>query len=521
MSLTNPHVLWSQLARTALLGTPQSSTPIPDLLGSKLTEGLEPPEKQLLLAAGTLSLVRKAGYQPLTTTAVRGAAAPAETQPALGPTGSHHLRLLLSGSMGALLPKYLQQLAHSGRRLPFPLLVPVLEYARTHPELRRLVGPVLGQRGQWLAAQNPDWQTLLAAAPALADYTLWETGTLPQRILYLEGLRQQDPGKARELLTVVLTQEPAKNQAQLLQVLAVNLNPEDASLLEQQLASKSKEVRQAVLPLLVQLPGSAVVERLWQRAASLLTLKSTLLGRKLLVTLPEAWDKSWQADGIEQKDGRFTGEKAAWLGQLLSILPPARWAAHWGLTPTKVLELAASTDWAALLLSAWREAVLLHRPTDWAVAYLHQQLNHGKMPPLQGPQVAELLGLAQVSAVLLEHMPHRPRLSHPAEPWEDLLLSVPGPWPQALTAQALRTVENSLTWSGDTQHYAQHYRLLQLLQHLQSTIPPEQIATCTPVLTKLREVQPTLTSYIDQLLTTLHLRQQLADSLTEPAAPFS
>ena len=521
MTTPNPQLAWTQLLRTALLGTRQSPEPLPDLLGLPDDAAADQREKHALLTAGTLALIRKAGFQlpPALAADAAPAPAPAETQPALGANGAAQLQILLSGQHPELLPDYLRDLAAHGRRVPHPLLVPLLDHARTRPELHRLTGPVLGQRGAWLAAQNPEWQTQLAAAPEAPDDTLWETGTLRQRVLYLEALRQREPRPARELLAAALPAEPAKNQAQLLETLAINLESDDAALLEQYLASKSKEVRQTVLPLLVQLPGSAVLARLWQRAEPLLTLKSPLLGsKKLLVTLPGDWDKTWLTDGIEQKDGRFQGEKAALLGQLLALIPPQRWAAHWQLPPAKILTLAAESEWAGLLLVVWHDALLLHPSPDWALAYLQFQLENDSTRMLTGTEAANLLGVPEVATILLRHLPRNPRLIQPPARWEHLLLDLPGPWPVALTTAALSIVENTAAAAGNSQFYMLHHRLNQLLQHLRTVVPPAQYALVTTALTALHEQHPDLSTQSTQLLNTLIFRQQLTESLTEKEA---
>nr|WP_317206659.1 DUF5691 domain-containing protein [Hymenobacter sp. 15J16-1T3B] len=279
-------------------------------------------------------------------------------------------------------------------------------------------------------------------------------------------------------------------------------------------------MRQQAASLLVRTPGNALVEQLWQHAAPRLTLKKPLLGAaRLEVSLPETWDPAWQALGIEPKDARFGGEKAAWLGQLLALIPPARWAAHFGQTPQRLLALAADGEWAALLLTAWRHALQLHRAADWARAYLVLQLERDELPPLLPAALAELLSPAELADILLAQLPPQPRLTQPEARWEPLLFGLPGPWPPALTAQAVRIVEHTLGAAGP--RYAFHYRLLQLLRHMQLAVPPEQYSLCADALGPLGEVETALHQPINQLLDALYFRQQLAGTLAEPPGPDS
>lgn len=507
---------WPQLLRLALLGTRQGSGPVPAL--PELPAPPEAPtEARVLHAVGALGLLRKAGYRaPLAATDAPAPAGP-ETRAALGQTGTDALRQLLDGQYPDLLPDYLHEIARHQRRVPHRLLVTLLDHAAGRPELREPTAAVLGTRGAWLAAQNPAWTALLATSAA--DPTSWDTGSPAQRRDYLATLFRHDPARARELLAAALPQEPARNQALLLAALPQPA-PADEALLAPYLLSKSKEVRRAVVPLLARLPGSALAERLWQRAQPYLTLKKPLIGaNKLEVTLPESWDAGWLADGIEQKDARYTGEKAAWLGQLLALIPPRRWAAHWQISPEKLLALAAAGEWADLLLSAWREALHLHRATDWALAYLGLQLAKPKVTLLPADVVAELVPPADLHALLLRELPNQPRLTQPEAAWEPLLLTAPGPWPEVLTERALRLVENTLTVSGTAPRYSLHYRLQSLLRHMQGAVPPAQYDRCAAALNELREVEPSLNPAFNYLLDALQFRQQLTATFTEPPAP--
>ncbi|UYZ60012.1 DUF5691 domain-containing protein [Hymenobacter latericus] len=508
---------WSQLLRVALLGTRQSGEPVPKLAAIPEQPELAR-EAQVLRAAGTLGLIRKAGFRAPAASLALPETAPAETLPALGPQGQDALRVLLSGSYPDVFGEYLHQLAQHGRRVPHHLLVPMLSYAAARPELRANTAAVMGERGRWLAGLNSAWAQLFGASESSeAD---WETGTITQRQQYLQHLRFRNAAQARELLAAALPQESARQQAILLGTLAAGLSEADAPLLEQYLLSKSKEVRQTVAPLLARLKGSALAERLWQRAQQYVRLKKSLLrGKSLEVHLPEVWKTEWQADGIEQKDARFSGEKAVVLGQLLALIAPERWAAHWEISPAKILELAAESEWASVLLTAWQQALLLHRSAEWARAYLSLQLAQPTVPPLTAPQAAALLNPAEFAQLLLEQLPRQPRFSQPEGRWEALLLNAPGPWPQALTNLALSTIGNTVVVPNNIQRYALSARIAQLLRHMQRAVPPAQYDLCATALHPLLDVEPMLNNQINQLLDTLQFRQQLSQTLTEPPAP--
>ncbi|UOQ51712.1 DUF5691 domain-containing protein [Hymenobacter cellulosivorans] len=527
--MTDASQAWSQLMRIALLGTGQTTEAVPQIPGftppAAPEDTTDHPEKLVLLTAAALALVRKAG-RPLpvpTERLVQGEPAPAELLPALGGQAQEHLELLLEARFSHLLPNYLQQMARHDRRVPHRLLVPLLELARTQAQLGPLLNPVIGERGRWLAGLNPAW-SLLSAAAETGEFeeAEWETGTVRQRHQMVSALRRRQPARARELLTAALPQEPAKNQAQLLAALTLNLSSADGALLEQYLASKSKEVRQTVLPLLAKMPDSPLVERLWARAEALLRLDGKAGSKRLVVTLPADWDKSWLADGVEQKDSRFAGEKGAWLGQMLSLIPPARWTKHWRLSPAEILALAAGSDWAAVLLRAWYEALLLHQAADWALAYAQAQFSNDKLPLLSAGQAVDLLGATgPVQELLLSVMPTDPLLRQPAARWETWLLSLPGPWSVALTHRAFATLATTLRAAGASWNHTMQTRMQQLLRHMEQAVPPEQYEFCAGAMEELQALDYANYLAYNQLLETLDFRRRLAQALTEPADPDS
>src|SRR5262249_42032067 len=154
--------------------------------------------------------------------------------------------------------------------------------------------PVLGARGRWLAAQNPNWNYTAVDF----DEALWGTGVRDQRLALLANLRRRDAARARDLLTATWEQESPKDRAHFLAALENGLSLEDEAFLESCLDDRRKEVRRAAADLLGRLPESALCQRMLERGRPLLTFKLNRLKRKVIeVTLPESCDKTMQRDG--------------------------------------------------------------------------------------------------------------------------------------------------------------------------------------------------------------------------------
>jgi hypothetical protein len=509
---------FSQLLRIALLGTRQSGEAVPLLPG--LATPADSPEQQLLLAAGTLALMQKAGFQPPKAAKEPPVPALADTWQPLGTLGADCFRTLLaSNHYAAFRTDYWQQLAQHQRLVPPGLLVEALhnESFRQHsPENLTL----LGERGRWLAQQNPDWHAVLAPQHLAEDLGAWETGTLTQRKRFMRQLHQTDAAQARQLLRATLPAEPAATQAALLAELAPTVAAADAVFLAPYLSSKSKEVRQTVVPLLVRLPQSELQERLWQRAVPFLGLKRPLLGRLTLhVTLPESWDKSWQADGIEQKTTSIEGgERAGWLGQLLSLLPPSRWTAYLGVSAEELLDLAADSEWHTLLLRAWARATYLHQDKAFAASLL---LRHFTQPNLLAQQqvthLASLLHEEEMLALLRSQLP--PRTSELPGFLPELLTHIAAPWPADVVQAALHFIATVLAPTVAYYYSEPHQRLAALLSRVASSLPADQFSACAAVLEPLAVTYPPVATLVEQFLESVRFRQQLAASLTEPSTP--
>ncbi len=360
--------MWPEIVRTALLGTerqsiaiPEHNSPLADLL--RRLDGSDR-EGALLGAAASVTLYRRVGWLPPTDARPLPPACDDDDQPECHPHAAQHLGRLLRGQRGGILPEWLGALGAAGRRIPAEQLPDLLELGRTHTDLRPLLVPVLGRRGAWLAARNPDWEY---AAPL--DEGTWQTGSRSARLALLRRLRAIEPDKARTLLAATWSQEPYDQLAEFVAALQVGLSMADEPLLENALDDRHKDVRLAAAGLLAQLADSRLVQRIWERARSLLRVKT---GRKpaIELRLPDACDSALARDGVEARPRAGTGEKAWWLLQMLAVVPPARWCALSRLSPAQLIAAAQPGEWHALLVEAWTLAAERHRDIAWSEALL-------------------------------------------------------------------------------------------------------------------------------------------------------
>ncbi|WP_156401516.1 DUF5691 domain-containing protein [Duganella sp. Root1480D1] len=288
------------------------------------------------------------------------------------------LLLLMRGMHAALLPTWLT-LAHAkGVAVPHACLVPLLEQGMGKPALREKLLPVLGERGRWLVAQNPEWISKYVAGSddAAAVDLAWNTGGPPQRAAALRAMRSADPAAALATLQGGWAQEAADLRAALLPCLEVGLSLADEPFLEAALDDKRKEVRGIARELLAALPGSQLSARCAARMDALLTLLPRGEGQlpALEVSLPEACDKAMKRDGVGVENPYHMGEKQAWLFNMMQCVPPSHWSERWEQPPAGVLQVLQANDFGRVLQEGLVHAVGLSaragdgQAADWFVA---------------------------------------------------------------------------------------------------------------------------------------------------------
>lgn len=284
------------------------------------------------------------------------------------------------------------RLAAIDAHLPALLLPAALEAGRRDVALRQALLPVLGTRGRWLAAFNPDWSYAGSTATGDASAAVWQDGSMVDRQAYFTALRRSDAGAARDLLLVDLGAMTAKERAEFVGLLAPELSDDDRSLLEPLLRDRSREVRQLAASLLARLPDSGHARQLIAWMVPLVTQKRGLLARGWSIDAPGQADPAWASAAIDTARPQHDalGERAWWLYQLVRQVPLTWWNTHTGMDAAALVGWAAKTDWKDALYRGWRERVSTAEP-DWVEALL------GLREQEMRQHAAELLSLLPVT----------------------------------------------------------------------------------------------------------------------------
>jgi uncharacterized protein DUF5691 len=388
---------WQDLVTASLIGTERAAVPVLAVPGAPTRAGAPADPAALVLDhAALLTAARRGGRRP-------GRAEPAgspplaadpETAPVVSRAAGRRLARMLGGEHTELLPEWLAAAAGRGRRVPARLLPALLHHTRRGPAadlgLRRLVTAAGGARARWLAGLNPEWNFVLAYAPAGED--AWRLGDAAQRRGYLAALRARDPGAARDLVTASWDAAGWDERVMFLSALADRMSLADESLLDGALDDCQPRVRRAAADLLAALPGSALAQRMADRARECLHLDPGTSGARLVVSPPGACDAAMRRDGITPGGDAQPASRRGLLLDVIASTPLRTWTDRFGMRPAAILALPAG-GWEAVLFAAWSRAAIAqsrpdqgrpdHEARAWMAAMISQSLTDGA-PGLRG-----------------------------------------------------------------------------------------------------------------------------------------
>lgn len=362
--------------------------------------------------------------------------------------------------LGALLPEWLELADARGYR-PRPDQLPaLLGAARARSHLRPAALAFAGPRGRWLAGLNPEWQFALRsvgtgpaeavpADPATVQ-SLWEEGLFTERVALLTGLRRLRPAAGRELLAADWSKERPEDRLIFLDLLRDGLSAADEEFLEAALADRSKTVRATAAELLSLLPGSALSERMSQRARSSIALDLTGRAPRLTVEAPYECDAAMRRDGVVAKPPMGHGERAWWLTQIVEAAPLAGWSDHLrGRSAAEIVALPVADDWRANLHVAWSRAAVRQQNTEWALALLGRPAAPVAETPERSAKLLQLLPAEQRAEWAVEFIVQQ-GLGDAGR----VLGSCSSPWPPALAETVLTGLRRAARERGYPSAYS-------------------------------------------------------------------
>jgi hypothetical protein len=371
---------WQDLVTASLIGTERAQVPPVAVPGVPTpADASADPAAILLDRAALLTVARRGGRLPEQAKPLP----PAEpdTEPAVSPAAGRRLARLLSGEYPDLLTEWLTAAVSRGRRAPAYLLPALLDRARrvtpADQELRRLAAKAGGSRARWLAGLNPDWKFVTAHASAGDD--AWRLGNAGQRRGYLTALRARDPGAARELIAGNWDAAAPDERVMFVNVMAGGSSPADEPLLKAALDDRSAWVRKMAADVLAALPGSALGQRMAERALGCLRLDQDTSDARLVVSPPAECDAAMRRDGITPgpgAGGSQLGGQAHLLLEVIARTPLGTWTGAFDRSAEQILAAPAG-GWAPVLFTGWSRAAMAQRDQEWMAALLNRAIADG------------------------------------------------------------------------------------------------------------------------------------------------
>lgn len=507
----NPEHLWQEITAAALLGTQRKPFQEPGPAGElgsairaarEIDSAGEDTSAALLKAIALAAVHRRAGTIPACGEVILPTLCPPDEWPRCSAQAGTLLGIILAGGYYlSLLPEWIELAYRSRQRVREEYLPELLQHQRAAQGWRNSLLAVLGERGRWLARQNPDWREL----DTFGNERIWQEGRRKERAAFLSDLRERDPNRARELLLSTWNQETPAERVLFLRVLEAGISMADEPFLESLLDDRRKDVRQAAANLLVKLPESRLVRRMTERALKLLNWKNGFLRGGLEVDLPQELDTALQQDSIEDQPPARSklGQKAWWLAQILSMVPPRTWSQRWNKKPVQLLEAIRKHEWEAALHLGWLNAATLYQDAEWLEALLLYEVK--KEDQGNPPEVFARLPDAPKEKLMLSILREHPSLSY--EKYPSIYLShCRHPWSPELTRSVTRCIARHVD-AEDTQPWQWDRLLRDSAPLFHPSVLPEAVQQLESALQSSERRDSAVRQLIDILYFRLELRQ--------------
>jgi hypothetical protein len=378
------------------------------LLGTDRAVGGESGPSNLLREAAILGLRARAGHNPYQSNSVMPECPPDQV-PVVSSACAATLHRLLADADGALIEEWAQLAAAKVRRVPDAIVPALLDWWTNQPRASQEVRRVMGARAEWLCSLNPAWRKKPGVGTLPADVdAAWQTGSIPDRIGLLMTVRQLEPATAERLLRATWTHDAADDRKKFVEKYEIGLSMADEPFLEWALDDRSKQVRGAASTLLSRLPGSRLSARMLDLVASMFTVELEKKGffrramEKVAIEPPREWDTTWERDGLEEKPQGAVGKRAWWMQQVIARSSPAALAMRTGLSPERLIEAVAASDYAMPGLIGLGAAAALLKDESWCVLLVKHHMTDKKSTPDEVEPLWRALAPASRETLLIE-----------------------------------------------------------------------------------------------------------------------
>lgn len=292
---------------------------------------------------------------------------------------------VLTGKDRQLIHEALRLLDARGMLIPPRCLPELLGSQAAAPLVVRL----MGERGAWLAAQNPEWKRRLTPPDDDALATLVTDGARPERLAALSALRERDPARAMAMVAAAWSAEGADVREALMSALGP-ARPDEVPFFEAALLDRAMSVRRLAAERLLTHPDSAFAQRALAAARTCVHFRPRTglgglairlvggAGDLLHVEPPNTFDPAWAAEGLVEKPPPNVGARAFWLTQLLGRVSPT--VLFESRAPESVMAAAKGSDWKEALGFGLLAGAGVHRDVPWIDALFHIAAEAGYHP---------------------------------------------------------------------------------------------------------------------------------------------
>ena len=223
-----------------------------------------------------------------------------------------------------LIEEFINLLLDNNWRISEELLPDLMDLGIKQKEFRKSISKIVGERGKWLVAFNPEWNYILENQLS-ADFDFM-TASRRERIAYFSELRNSQATESIAFLSEIWKEEDAQSKVEFLKCLEISLGNQDLKLLELAVKDSRKEVRTAALALLMKIPDSFIELSFQEILNEIVKVEVLDQGLKIITDLISL-DEKLNKIGIGEKleiGNEFKANKS--FAFLISAVPTNYWA---------------------------------------------------------------------------------------------------------------------------------------------------------------------------------------------------